>query len=299
MAEAAAVARPDTPPPVLVPRRRIRLVALLLLMPSLVLMGYIFLAPMAIFLQYSFYRFQKGRLEEAFTFEAYERFLFEPYFHATIADTFFLAVMVTVFSLLIGYPLAFALWRLNGRWLQKWLALIIFSPILVSEVVRSYGWTVLLAERGPVNWALMGLGLVDEPVRLIFNLTGVVISLTHIFLPFTVFPIFATMTRLDPSLREAAMDLGAGWWTTFRRVTFPLTLPGIVAAAQISFTLTLGAFVTPSILGGGRVLVLPLQIYRATAEINWPVAAVGGLVLLLMAFIAVVIFNRLLKFSEV
>ena len=299
MTEATIVGRSDIAPASASPKRRTRLTALILLAPSLLLMGYIFLAPIVIFLQYSFYRFSKGRLEEAFTFEAYERFLFEPYFHATIADTLFLAVRVSLVSLVIGYPLAFALWRLNGSWLQKWLALVIFSPILVSEVVRSYGWTVLLAERGPVNWALVGLGIVDEPVRLIFNLTGVVISLTHIFLPFTVFPIFATMVRLDPSLRDAAMDLGAGWWTTFRRVTFPLTLPGIVAAAQISFTLTLGAFVTPSILGGGRVLVLPLQIYRATTEINWPVAAVGGLVLLLMAFTAVVVFNRLLKFSEV
>lgn len=298
MADAAMVGRSDIAPASRSPRRRTRLTVLLLLTPSLLLMGYIFVAPIVLFLRYSFYHFEKGRLEEAFTFETYERFLVEPYFHATIANTFFLAVRVTLISLLIGYPLAFALWRLNGSRLQKWLALIIFSPILISEVVRSYGWTVLLAERGPVNWALLGLGIVDEPVRLIFNLTGVVISLTHIFLPFTVFPIFATMTRLDPSLREAAMDLGAGWWTTFRRVTFPLTLPGIVAAAQISFTLTLGAFVTPSILGGGRVLVLPLQIYRATTEINWPVAAVGGLVLLLMAFTAVVVFNRLLKFSE-
>ena len=299
MAEAAIADRSNMASVAPASKRRTRLVPLLLLVPSLLLMGYMFLAPIATFLQFSFYRYNRGRLEEAFTFDTYERFLVEPYFHATTFDTLYLAARVSVLSLLIGYPMAFALWRLKYAGLRKWLGLIIFSPILVSEVVRSYGWTVLLAERGPVNWALVGLGIVDEPLRLVFNLTGVVISLVHIFLPFTVFPIFATMLRLDPALREASMDLGAGWWTTFRRVTFPLTLPGIVAAAQITFTLTLGAFVTPSILGGGRVLVLPLQIYRATTDINWPVAAVGGLVLLLMAFTAVVVFNRLLKFSEV
>jgi putative spermidine/putrescine transport system permease protein len=114
-----------------------------------------------------------------------------------------------------------------------------------------------------------------------------------------VFPIYSTLTRLDPALKEAAEDLGAGWWTTFRRVTLPLSLPGLVAGAQICFTLALGAFVTPAMLGGGRVLVLPLQIYSATSDINWPVAAVGGIVLLLGSMIAVAAFNRLLKFSEV
>jgi putative spermidine/putrescine transport system permease protein len=95
------------------------------------------------------------------------------------------------------------------------------------------------------------------------------------------------------------MDLGAGWFTTFRRVTFPLTLPGLVAGAQICFTLALGAFVTPSLLGGGRVLVLPLQVYTATSDINWPLASVGGLALLVLAFITVALFNLLLRYSEV
>ena len=114
-------------------------------------------------------------------------------------------------------------------------ALLIFSPILVSVVVRSYGWIVLLSDQGPVNWLLLRLGIVAEPVTLVFNLFGVVISLTHVFLPFVVFPIFSSLTRLDPELKEAAEDLGAGWWTTFRRITFPLSLPGVVAGAQICF----------------------------------------------------------------
>jgi putative spermidine/putrescine transport system permease protein len=120
-----------------------------------------------------------------------------------------------------------------------------------------------------------------------------------VFLPFVVFPIFSSLVRLDPELKQAAEDLGAGWWTTFRRITFPLSLPGVVAGAQISFTLALGAFVTPAMLGGGRVLVLPLQVYNATSEINWPVAAVGGMALLIISMIAVAAFNRLLKYSEV
>jgi putative spermidine/putrescine transport system permease protein len=272
---------------------------LLLLVPTLLVMAYAFVAPLLTFFEYSFYRFRRGRLEQAFTFDTYSRFLFDEYYHIIIYDTLRMATLVTVMSLIIGYPLAYALYRINRPSIQRWLGLLIFSPILVSVVVRSYGWTVLLSDQGPVNWLLLRLGIVAEPVTLVFNLLGVVISLTHVFLPFVVFPIFSSLVRLDPELKQAAEDLGAGWWTTFRRITFPLSLPGVVAGAQISFTLALGAFVTPAMLGGGRVLVLPLQVYNATSEINWPVAAVGGMALLIISMIAVAAFNRLLKYSEV
>ena len=110
--------------------------------------------------------------------------------------------MVTLLSVSIGYPLAYALWRINRPGLQRWLGLAIFSPILVSVVVRSYGWTVLLADQGPMNYLLMKLGIVSEPLILVFNQFGVVISLTHVFLPFVVFPIFAALVRLDPTLKR-------------------------------------------------------------------------------------------------
>jgi putative spermidine/putrescine transport system permease protein len=279
-------------------RRRWK-VPLLLLAPTLLVMAYAFVAPLLTFFEYSFYRFRRGRLEQTFNLDTYSRFLFDEYYHVIIYDTLRMATLVTVMSLIIGYPLAYALYRINRPSIQRWLGLLIFSPILVSVVVRSYGWTVLLSDQGPVNWLLLRLGVVSEPVTLVFNLTGVVISLTHVFLPFVVFPIFSSLVRLDPELKQAAEDLGAGWWTTFRRITFPLSLPGVVAGAQISFTLALGAFVTPAMLGGGRVLVLPLQVYNATSEINWPVAAVGGMALLIISMIAVAGFNRLLKYSEV
>jgi putative spermidine/putrescine transport system permease protein len=272
---------------------------LLLLLPTFALMAYTFVLPLLAFFQYSFHRFRRGRLEDVFTLETYQRFLTDEYYHLIIYDTLRMATIVTLVSIAIGYPLAYALWRISRPSLQRWLGLLIFSPILVSVVVRSYGWTVLLSDQGPVNYLLTRLGILSAPLTLVFNLTGVVISLTHVFLPFVVFPIYSTLTRLDPALREAAEDLGAGWWTTFRRVTLPLSLPGLVAGAQICFTLALGAFVTPAMLGGGRVLVLPLQIYSATSDINWPVAAVGGIVLLAGSMLAVAAFNRLLKYSEV
>jgi len=294
MTQAVSSPAPAAPPS----RFWTRLRPWLLLLPALALMTFLFVLPIGAFLEYSVYSYERGRLVEDFTFKTYLLFLTDPYYHAIIFDTLKMAAITSAISLLIGYPLAYGLWRCNRPGLKLWFGLIIFSPILVSVVVRSYGWSVLLSDQGAVNWTLMKLGLVSRPLELVYNLTGVVISLCHVFLPLVVFPIVSSLVRIDPALREASMDLGAGWWTTFRRVIFPQSLPGVVSAMQISFTLALGALVTPAVLGGGRVLVLPLQVYRATSDINWPVASVGGLTLLVMALITVALCNRLLTYSE-
>ena len=135
-----------------------------LLAPTLLVMAYAFVAPLLTFFEYSFYRFRRGRLEQVFTLDTYSRFLFDDYYHLIIYDTLRMATLVTVLSLLIGYPLAYALYRINRPSIQRWLGLLIFSPILVSVVVRSYGWIVLLSDQGPVNWLLLRLGIVAEPV---------------------------------------------------------------------------------------------------------------------------------------
>lgn len=279
--------------------RRARITGFLLLLPTALLCLYTLVLPLLTFLRYSFYRLVGGRLQEAWSLDAYRSFLTDGYERDVVLNSLLLASVVTVLALAIGYPLAYGLWRMNRPGLQRWLALLIFSPILVSVVVRSYGWTILLAEHGPVNWVITAGGLSRDPVRLVFNFTGVMVALTHVFLPFVVFPIFAALVRLDPTLREAARDLGAGWWTVFRRITFPQTLPGTIAGAQICFTLAIGAFVTPAILGGGRVLALPLEIYQFTTDIDWPSASVANLVLLLCALVAVAAFGRLSRAAEI
>lgn len=272
--------------------------ALLLLLPTLLLCVYTLVLPMLTFLRYSFYRFTAGRLVPDWSLDAYRAFLSDGYEHEVVLSSLGLAAIVTVLALAIGYPLAYALWRVKRPGLQKSLALLIFTPILVSVVVRSYGWTVLLAEKGPVNWLITSSRLSAAPLQLVYNATGVAISLTHVFLPFVVFPIVGGLVRLDPALPEAARDLGAGWWTVFRRITFPLSLPSTISAVQICFTLALGAFVTPAMLGGGRVLALPLEVYQQTTDIDWPGAAVGNVVLLLLAFLAVAGSSRLAAWRQ-
>jgi putative spermidine/putrescine transport system permease protein len=175
------------------------------------------------------------------------------------------------------------------------LAVVLFCPLMISVVVRTYGWLILLANQGLVNTTLLRLGLIEQPIRLLFNMQGVVISLTHILLPFAIFPIYSVLGKLDLSLKEAARDLGAGPWATFWHVTLPLTLPGVVSGGVICFTLALSAFVTPQLLGGGRVQVLPLTVYNSTVEINWPEGAVTSVALLALSILAVWAVNRVLR----
>jgi putative spermidine/putrescine transport system permease protein len=266
------------------------------LTPALVLMAVLYVAPLALYLVNGFHRFRDGRILPVWTLDTYAAFLADPFSYRIVSTSLWLATVVTVLALVVGYPLAYALHtRVRSARARAVLAVVIFCPLMVSVVVRTYGWLILLANQGLVNTTLLRLGLIDEPVRLLFNMPGVVISLTHIFLPFAVFPIYSVLGKLDPSLKEAARDLGAGPWATFWRVTLPLTLPGVASGGLICFTLALSAFVTPQLLGGGRVQVLPLTVYNSTVEINWPEGAVTSVTLLLLSVLSVWLVNRVLR----
>ncbi len=269
---------------------------LLLLAPALVLMSGLYVVPLAVYFVNSFHAFKDGRILPVWTLRTYVSFFADPFTYKIVGTSLWLAFVVTAFAVLIGYPLAYALHtRVRSRMARTVLAVVLFSPLLVSVVVRTYGWLILLATQGLVNTTLRAAGVIDEPLSLLFNMRGVVISLTHILLPFAVFPIYSVLGRLDVTLKEAARDLGAGWWQTFVRVTLPLTMPGVVAGALICFTLALSAFVTPQLLGGGRVQVLPLTVYNSTVEINWPDGAVASLTLLGLAVLAVWALNAALR----
>ncbi len=276
---------------------RIRGTAVLgLLAPSLALMAVLYVIPLGVYFINSFHAFKDGRILPVWTLATYVDYFTDPFSYKVIASSIRLSLIVTSLAVVIGYPVAYALHtRVHRPGARAVLSLLIFSPLVVSVVVRTYGWFILLASQGLVNTVLMRVGAITEPLSLLFNMNGVVISLTHILLPFAIFPIYSVMGRLDLTLKEAARDLGAGWWETFRHITLPLTMPGVIAGALICFTLALSAFVTPRLLGGGRVQVMPLTIYDNTVEINWPGGAVAGLTLLLMSIAAVWALNSVLK----
>jgi len=266
-----------------------RVTGSLVLAPAVLLLILFFLAPLAIFTVYSFYKFSGGVIIRHYTLQTW-RSLWQSYYFRIGLETLYMAGWTTLFALLIGYPIAYAMAIMKSGRLRLALSVIIFMPLTVSVVVRAYGWQVLLGQTGPIPAILSKIGLHPQ---LLFNLTGVVIASVQVLLPFAVFPIYASLASIDGSLREASSDLGAGWMATLKRIIIPLSAPGAAAAAELTFTLSLGNFVIPSMLGGGQVLVIPLVVFQDTGTTNWPVAAALGLVLTIGSLIAVALLNRI------
>jgi putative spermidine/putrescine transport system permease protein len=263
--------------------------------PAITLMVAILLPALGLLLVNSAYHFTGTRIERIVTFEAYRQFFTDAFYAGVIYQEVRLAVISTGLCLAIGYPTAYVITKIRRPGWVIAAYILIFSPLLTSAVVRAYGWRLILGGGGIANWLLASLHITEAPVRLIFNLTGVVTGLVHFLLPFTVFPILSVLLRMDPALREAAADLGATRWRTFRYVTWPLSFPGLYAGAQLTFVLAMNAFVTPQLLGGGRVLVLPILIYHNVTNLHWPLAAVEAIVLITLVWVTVFISNLFLR----
>ncbi len=221
----------------------------------------------------------------------YLRFARDPYYLSILWFTVRLALVVTVLDLLLGYPVALMIARANPR-VARLLYVIVISPLLVSLVVRTYGWMVILAPNGLVNQALRWSGLGDG-VRLMYNEVGVVIGMTHILLPFMVLTVTAAIQNIDPSLGEAATTLGASRLEVFRRVTLPLSLPGVVVGTLLVFILTLGSYVTPVLLGGDRGVVISSLVFDNSILLaNWPFGAAIAVVFLGVCLLFVILYQR-------
>ena len=252
-----------------------------LLGPALFFLIFVFGIALVMLFSNSVFEFTGLRIDRStITLEAYTKFFTDPFFAQVVAEGFQLGVITSIGCLLLGYPTAYAMSRVRSQRLLLIAYIVIFSPLLTSVVVRSYGWLLILANNGVVNYLLVVSGIVEEPVRMLFNFFGVAVALIHILLPFTVFPIVSVLNQMDPALKEAGADLGANRFRTFWNVTLPLSLPGVFAAFQLTFVLSMTAFVTPRMLGGGRVLVLPIMIFQNIADLNWPLASVQAMVLL-------------------
>jgi putative spermidine/putrescine transport system permease protein len=185
----------------------------------------------------------------------------------------------TLVTLLIGYPVAYYLARSRSRY-RHYVFVAIFVPLLFSIVIRTFGWIVLLGSNGLVNMVLVATGVTDRPITWLYNFPMTVVGLVHVFLPFMILSILSALARIDFRTEEAATILGAGPWRVFRHITLPLSAQGIFSGCAIVFSLSMGSYVTPRLLGGGRVQVLATEIYSQMLEIgDWGMAALLGLVL--------------------
>ena len=179
------------------------------------------------------------------------------------------------------------------------LLFLIVLPILTSVVVRTFSWIVILGKQGILNKALLAVGLIDEPLKLLFSETGVVMVLAQVQLPLIVLPLLTTLSRIDPNLASASAALGAGEWRTFWKVTLPLSVPGMIAGCILAFAACVTAFVTQTLIGGARLLYMPLFIYQqAVGANNWPFAAAISVIFMIAVLLIVYVLNVLAKTSR-
>jgi len=204
-----------------------------------------------------------------------------------------------VVCLFSAYPVATLLTRVSTR-VAALVTIAVLLPFWTSILVRTYAWMVLLQHNGLVNKLLVGLGIVANPLRLMYNEAGVTIGMVQILLPFAILPIYASLQNIDERLHLAAQILGAGSWQRFWKVTFPLSLPGVAAAAILVFVQGLGYFVTPALLGGSRVITLAMLMESQVLEVlNWPLASAMAMVLLVICVGIVASFERVLGLERV
>jgi len=225
----------------------------------------------------------------------YARIINDPYYLEVIWTTIRIGLWTTLTSLVIGYPLAHWMARIKSRAGHALLLMAVLAPMLTGIVVRTFAWMALLSDKGVINQTLISLGLISQPLKLMYNETGIVIGLVHIYVPFMVLTLTGVIGRIDERLEQAAENLGASPARAFLEVTLPLSLPGILAGSLLVFALAISAYVTPILLGGFQIMTLPILIYQQiSANFNIGFAAALGMVLLLVSFILVIAYNRVL-----
>lgn len=252
--------------------------------------------PLVLLFSLSLYPFVSGvGIGEQMTFANYADIFRDDYFHIIFARTFGMAILVTLLCIVIGVPEAYVLTRLSERW-RAVSVVIVLGPLLISVVIRTLGWAVLLGNEGVINNLLMATGLVSEPVKIMFTFTGVVIAMAHVLVPFMVLAVWTSLQKLDPATEQAAQSLGASLPTVLRRIVFPQVIPGVLSGGLIVFALAASAFATPAIIGGRRLKVVPTTIYdEFLGNLNWPLGAALAVVLVLIVLAVSMGVNRLVE----
>lgn len=226
-----------------------------------------------------------------FTLDHYLRFLTDAYYGSVLLETVILAFASAVFSLLVGFPVAYSIARAEPR-KRKLRMFLVVLPLTLSLVVVVFGWLVLLGGQGIVNTLLIRIGLIDEPLRFLFNQQVVVFVLVQQFLPFMILSIMSVISQIDPALEQAAANLRANRFTVFRRVIIPMAMPGILVGVTLVFILSMSAFIAPRLIGGSRVQMIGNLIFEQVIVIlNWPFGAAMSFIVLTITMLLTLSIN--------
>jgi ABC-type spermidine/putrescine transport system permease subunit I len=267
---------------------------LLLFLPILFFLAFL-VVPQLYMLAVSFFKYKPLEIfVTKLTIENYLRFVKEPFYRGVLLYTVWLAFSVTFFSLALGYPLSYFLARTRSPRKGLYLFLLLV-PLMVGIIVRTYGWIVLLGREGLVNNLLVGLRITDQPIKILFTDTAVVVGIVEVLMPYMVLPIVSAIQKIPVSLEEAASSLGANKWHVLVRILIPQSLPGVISGSVIVFTLTAGAIVTPALLGGPTLHTMGTVIYQLMiSSLNWPFGSATAFILLLMEFLIVLLMINVL-----
>lgn len=271
--------------------KRRHIETLLLLAPAVIFLGLAFVAPLARLFSLAF-------IDEAGMFSTFATLIDSDVYRRVMVNTFLVAFAVALITVLLAWPVAYILTRLKGFWFAFALYGVLF-PFWISVLVRTFSWMILLERNGPLNRFLINIGITDKPLSLLFNDTGVMIGMVHVLLPYAILPLYGAMLRIDQRLLLASDGLGAGLFDTFRRIYFPLCLPGLVGGATFVFLLSLGFFITPALLGGSNAITLSMLIASFINDrLAWSLAAAGSLILLVLVLALLAVTARFLPFGK-
>jgi spermidine/putrescine transport system permease protein len=268
--------------------KRIRLLAL----PALLWLGVLFIFPMLLIVLLSFSkRGQYGQVIYQFTLGNYGR-VFDSLYAGIFFDTLAVAFVTTAMSLLLGYPLAYYISRLERSAQQIWL-LLVMIPFWINFLVRSYAWVIILRSQGVVNTLLLSLGWIDEPLPLLYNNGSVLLGMVYTLLPFMVLPVYVSLEQMDRRKLEAAYDLGATPLKAFWHVTLPLTHTGVVTGSILVFVSSIGMFVVPDVMGGAKSALIGNVIQNQFLSArDWPFGSALSIVLILLSMLLIYLYFR-------
>lgn len=266
---------------------RTRLAILLLLAPAMIVLIGVFIIPMLMMFLQSF-----SDEHQHFTLQNYSIFVQDPYYWGVIWKTITISFWTVVGTLFLSYPVAMFMARSSGL-TRSIVTFLVLMPHLVSVVIRNFGWTIILNDKGVINNSLIKLGVIEKPLHLLHNELGTVIGLVDSFTAYMILAIATNLYTIDPSLYKAGSILGANRLKCFFSITLPLSLPGIFSGVVLVFSLSMSAFVTPTLLGGTTVKVMPILTYQQIMfTLNWPLGTAVSFILLATTLLLVYLFTR-------